>query len=149
VGAAAGVRASPNMRPRILFNSLLNGSGKFGAKFGNSAGVLALLYTVLERQLEDVEVDKLPGAVNNALGMDLFRRYRSDAMIPAAAAFSTGVLFSLPKALTMRGLEAAKVSVVKRVAVCLVSGGATVVGVGLLSVVGPLVFGERSPFRFA
>ena len=41
----------PNMRPRILFNSLLNGSGKFGAKFGNSAGVLALLYTVLERQL--------------------------------------------------------------------------------------------------
>jgi hypothetical protein len=137
------------MRPRILFNSLLNGSGKFGAKFGNSAGVLALLYTSLERQLEDVEVDKFPGAVNNALGFDVFPRSRSDAMIPIAAAFSTGVLFSLPKALTMRGLEAAKVSGVKRLAVCLVGGAATVVGVGALSVVGPLVFGERSPFRFA
>ena len=30
--------------------------------------------TVLERQLEDVEIDKLPGAVNRALGFDVFGR---------------------------------------------------------------------------
>lgn len=29
---------------------------------------------VLERQLEDVEIDKLPGAVNRALGFDVFGR---------------------------------------------------------------------------
>lgn len=149
VGLVTGVRSSPNPRPRIVFNSVLNWTGKLGAKCGNAAGVMALLYTVLERQLEDAEFDKLPGAINNTLGMDVFRRYRSDLAIPAATAFATGVLFTLPKAVTMRGVDAVRVTVLKRVAVCGVGGVATVFGVGALSVVGPLVFGDRSPFRFA
>ena len=149
VGLVTGVRSSPNPRPRIVFNSVLNWTGKLGAKCGNAAGVMALLYTVLERQLEDAEFDKLPGAINNTLGMDVFRRYRSDLAIPAATAFATGVLFTLPKAVTMRGVDAVRVTVLKRVAVCGVGGVATVLGVGALSVVGPLVFGDRSPFRFA
>ncbi len=148
-GVAAGVRASPNPRPRILINSVLNWSGKLGAKTGNAAGVLALLYTVLERQLEDAEFDKLPGFINNTVGVDVFRRYRSDVAIPAAAAFATGALFSLPRAATMRGVDAVRVSLGKRAAVCGVGGAACVVGVGLLSFVGPVVFGDRSPFRFA
>jgi hypothetical protein len=149
VGTVIGVRSSPNSRPRIVFNSVLNWGGKSGAKCGNAAGVLALLYTGLERQFEDVEFDKFPGVVNNALGMDVFTRYRSDLAIPAATAFATGVLFTLPRALTMRGLDTARVTIAKRMAVCGMGGLSTMAGVGILSVVGPLVFGERSPFRFA
>ena len=144
-----GVRASPNPRPRIVFNSVLNWSGKLGAKTGNAAGVLALLYTGLERQYEELEMDKFPGTVNNALGMDLFTRYRSDLAIPAATAFTTGALFTLPRALSMRGLDSVRVTLGKRLAVCAMGGVATIGGVGVLSVVGPLIFGERSPFRFS
>lgn len=132
-----------------MLNSVLNGTGKFGAKAGNAAGVLALLFTVLERQLEEVEVDKIPGAINNALGLDLFRRARSEALIPALTAFSTGVLFSLPRALTMHGVDAARATPLKRVAVVLTGGLASTLGVGALALIGPLAFGARSPFRFA
>lgn len=45
VGLVGGVRRSPNTSPRVLLNSVLNGSGKLGSKTGNAAGVLALLYT--------------------------------------------------------------------------------------------------------
>jgi hypothetical protein len=148
-GMVSGVRLSPTPNPRIVFNSVLNWTGKLGAKSGNAAGVLALLFTVLERQLEDAEFDKLPGAVNNALGMDVFQRYRSDIAIPAATAFVTGALYTLPRALTMRGVDAVRVSALKRAAVCGVGGVTAVLGVGVLSVVAPLVFGDRSPFRFA
>ena len=44
------MRASPNRRPRVLLNSVLNGSGKYGAKAGNAAGVLALLFTGASRR---------------------------------------------------------------------------------------------------
>ena len=45
MGFVGGVRNSPNMSPRVLLNSVLNGSGKLGSKTGNAAGVIALLYT--------------------------------------------------------------------------------------------------------
>ena len=61
---------------------MLNATGKFGARAGNAAGVLALLFTVTERQLEDFEVDKLPGALNEWAapllgGRELFRSRRT------------------------------------------------------------------------
>lgn len=117
VGFANGLRRSPNNSPRVLLNSVLNGCGKSGAKAGNAAGVLAMVYTgeqpqrhrlrlgsrrgvylplfcgtaalaptlipgppvsslppdcaVLERQAEDLEVDKLPGLVNRLIGYDV------------------------------------------------------------------------------
>jgi hypothetical protein len=45
VGFLSGLRKSPNNSPRVLLNSVLNGSGKFGARAGNAAGVLAMVYT--------------------------------------------------------------------------------------------------------
>ena len=148
-GAIVGLRTSPNPRPRIVFNSILNGSGKYGAKSGNAAGVLALIFTVLERQLEDVEVDRIPGFINNALNYDIFTHSRIDSLIPAVSAFATGALFSVPRALTMRGVETARVSFSKRAAVVATGGVVSTLFVGALSVLGPFVFGERSPFRFA
>ena len=48
----------------------------------------------------------------------------------------------------MRGLEKRYVSLPKRVAVIGLGGAMAVAGVGVMSVVGPLVFGNKSPFRF-
>lgn len=44
-GFLRGFHASPNMHPRVVLNSVLNGSGKFGARAGNAMGVLSLIYT--------------------------------------------------------------------------------------------------------
>ena len=122
-------------------------SGRVGSRAGNAAGVLAMLYTVLERRAEDAEVDALPGAVNNWAGADVLgRASRWPALVPAAAAFATGALFALPRAIAMRGLERHYVSLPKRVAVCAAGGALAVAGTAALSVVGPLVFGRRSPF---
>ena len=147
VGGAAGLRASPTAHPRVMLNSLLNGSGRAGARCGNAAGVLAMLYTVLERRAEDAEVDRLPGTLNNVAGADVFgRASRWPALVPAAAAFATGALFTLPRALSMRGLDRHYVTLPKRAAVLAAGGILAVAGTAALSVVGPLVFGRRSPF---
>lgn len=146
LGGVAGLRASPTRHPRVVLNSLLNGSGKAGSRCGNAAGVLAMLYTVLERYAEDAEVDRLPGALNNAVGADFFERSRWAGLVPAAAAFATGALFTAPRAITMRGLDAHYVTLPKRLAVAAAGGALAVAGVAALSVVGPVVFGRRSPF---
>jgi hypothetical protein len=155
-GVLQGVRSSPNAKPRIVLNSVLNATGKFGARAGNAAGVLALLFTVTERQLEDLELDKLPGALNSLAapllgGRDLFRAQRADGIVPLATAFATGALFTLPRAASMRGVDRLHVSLLKRGAVCLVGGLACTAGVGALSALAPLLLGGggRSPFRFA
>ena len=154
-GVVQGLRTSPNAQPRILLNSVLNASGKFGARAGNAAGVLSLLFTVTERQLEDLELDKLPGALNDLAapltgGRDLFRRQRAEGLVPLATAFATGAMFTLPRAASMRGVDRLHVSLLKRGAVCLVGGLACTAGVGALSVLAPLLLGAgRSPFRFA
>jgi len=97
-GLMFGLRNSPNRHPRVLLNSVLNGSGKFGAKAGNAGGVVALVYTVVERQLEDVELDTLPRRLRYHTGVDISRVLKAEAMMPAVAAFATGLLFTLPRA---------------------------------------------------
>jgi hypothetical protein len=97
-GLVYGLRTSPNRHPRIVVNSVLNGSGKYGAKVGNAAGVLALVYTLVERQLEDVGIDTLPRTLRYHTGIDVGRWLGSDAALPALSAFATGMLFTLPRA---------------------------------------------------
>jgi hypothetical protein len=70
-------------------------------------------------------------------------------LIPAAAAFTTGALFAIPRAVTMKAVEKRYVTLPKRLGVVALFGLATVAGTAAMSVVGPLVFGHRSPFRFA
>ena len=149
VGGLLGLRRSPNSSPRVLLNSLLNGAGKFGAKAGNVAGVAALVYTVVERRMESVEVDKLPGLVNAVAGRALFddRSASADKLIPLSSAFLTGVLFTLPRAVTMRGVDKARVTFAKRAGVVLLGGGLGVIAAAGAAVVGAAVWGERNPFR--
>jgi hypothetical protein len=173
-GLVHGVTSSPNARPRILLNSILNGCGKYGAKMGNSAGIVAMIYTIVERSGEEWEVDKLPGSINNLIGYDLLGKYRYDWAIPVASAFTTGVLFTLPRAgthspssycntsthtsiqplspicaVTMKGLDKHYITFPKRLAVVTAGGLATVAGVAALAVIGPYIYGKRSPYRFA
>lgn len=49
----------------------------------------------------------------------------------------------------MRGLDRHYVTLPKRAAVVLTGGLLGIAGVAALSVVGPVIFGRRSPFRFA
>jgi hypothetical protein len=49
----------------------------------------------------------------------------------------------------MRGLDRHYVTLPKRAAVVASGGILSVLGVATLSVVGPYIFGRRSPFRFA
>jgi len=49
----------------------------------------------------------------------------------------------------MKGLDKHYVSPLKRLGVMVSGGVLTTVGVAALSVVGPLVFGHRSPYRFS
>lgn len=148
-GMVNGIRNAPNRKFRILLNSVLNGSGRYGSRTGNAVGVLALLYTVIERQLEDVEVDRMPGRINNLLGRDLLPRDRWDLLIPTSAAFVTGAAFAVPRALAMKSVEKQFVTVGKRIGVMATFGMTTVMGVAVLATVGPSLFGDRSPFRFS
>jgi hypothetical protein len=49
----------------------------------------------------------------------------------------------------MRGIDAAHISLPKRLAVMVTGGLATVAGVAAVAAGGPLIFGDRSPFRFS
>lgn len=49
--------------------------------------------------MEDWEVDRFPGYVGRALGLEISPRGPgADMLVPASAAFMTGALFTLPKA---------------------------------------------------
>jgi hypothetical protein len=52
-------------------------------------------------------------------------------------------------AVAMRGLDKHYVSMPKRAAVVVSGGLLSIVGVATLALVGPHIFGRRSPFRFS
>lgn len=112
------------------------------------------MYTVTERQLENYELDKIPGTINRLFypltgHKDIFPKARTDTLIPFVTAFTTGVLFSIPRAATMRGIEKNFVTFPKRFGVVMMGGLTTMIGVTSLSYLGPYIYGHRSPFRFA
>ena len=57
------------------------------------------VHAVVERRVEDLEVDRLPSLIGRAVGIDTGPRGVAEEMlVPASAAFVTGALFSLPRA---------------------------------------------------
>lgn len=192
IGFVRGLRTSPNAHPRVLLNSVLNGSGKFGARAGNALGVLAMLYTGARalllrgrpqplhahpRACSRRETRGGHGGGQAAVAARTRRRHRrgaararrGDARPRLGRICHRGALLaaqglcvgagpaalwsplsppSPPPAVTMRGLEKQYITLPKRVAVVGLGGALTVLGVGVMSVVGPLVFGNKSPFRF-
>mmetsp|Transcript_22597 Transcript_22597/g.77789 ORF Transcript_22597/g.77789 Transcript_22597/m.77789 type:complete len:170 (+) Transcript_22597:116-625(+) len=79
-GTVQGFSAAPRgANLRVRSNALMNGFGKHGSNLGNSAGVVALMFTSFESACETVELDKLCGD--------------NDFVNPVAAGVMTGGLF--------------------------------------------------------
>ncbi|KAA0147275.1 hypothetical protein FNF31_06437 [Cafeteria roenbergensis] len=63
IGIVAGVRTAKNFRPRILVNSVLNSSGRTGARLANGAAALAMFYTGITYALDQLEFDAVPSRI--------------------------------------------------------------------------------------
>ncbi len=57
-GGRTGYKAAPSPKFWIRLNSLMNGAGKMGSKWGNNAGVIALMYSLSESALDHFEVEQ-------------------------------------------------------------------------------------------
>jgi len=80
VGLGEGYMKSPSSRWRVRVNSLLNHSGRLGAKWGNGLGAVAVIYSLYEGIADQLEIDN----------------YVPDVIQPAApvfAGFMTGATF--------------------------------------------------------
>ena len=53
-GLREGVRHSPSSRFRVKLNSILNHCGRYGSRWGNSLGVVAILYSIYEGAADQV-----------------------------------------------------------------------------------------------
>jgi import inner membrane translocase subunit TIM23 len=56
-GLREGVRHSPSSRFRVKLNSILNHCGRYGSRWGNSLGVVAILYSIYEGAADQVSRD--------------------------------------------------------------------------------------------
>jgi hypothetical protein len=55
-GLREGFLQSPSTRFRVKLNSILNHSGRYGSRWGNSLGVVAILYSLYEGVADQVSV---------------------------------------------------------------------------------------------
>jgi hypothetical protein len=59
-GFRQGLTATPSNRFRVQLNSVLNHSGRYGSKAGNTLGVFAILYSLYEGMADNVSMEMLP-----------------------------------------------------------------------------------------
>lgn len=78
-GAVAGWRKAPSPRFKIRLNTVLNSSGRNGARLGNALGCLAVMYSMIEAGMDYVEVERFVGS--------------SDLATQVGAATLTGMLY--------------------------------------------------------
>ena len=96
-GAQQGLRNAPSPKFWIRLNSLMNGAGKYGSKWGNNLGMISLLYAFNESMAEQFDVAgqlNLPPAANNAIGgcvTGLFYKCTAAPRTAALAGFLGGV----------------------------------------------------------
>lgn len=58
LGGRLGWKTAPSPRFWLRLNSVMNGAGKLGSKWGNNAGVFALMYSLSESALDHFEADQ-------------------------------------------------------------------------------------------
>ena len=56
-GLRTGLAATPSNRFRVKLNSVLNHSGRYGSRAGNTLGVFAIFYSLFEGLADQVSVD--------------------------------------------------------------------------------------------
>lgn len=79
VGLREGLKHTPSSRFRVKLNSVLNHCGRHGSNWGNTAGVVAIIYSLFEGAADQLELDHYTGPLQPAS--------------PAFAAFMTGSTF--------------------------------------------------------
>jgi len=79
VGFREGLVHTPSSRFRVKLNSILNHCGRHGSMYGNTAGVVAIMYSLFEGAADHFELDSYTGPLQPAS--------------PAFASFMTGATF--------------------------------------------------------
>ena len=57
-GFRQGLAATPSTRFRVQLNSILNHSGRYGSRYGNTLGVFSVLYSFYEGVADQVSLSK-------------------------------------------------------------------------------------------
>jgi len=92
-GVINGLQSSPSPKFKIRVNTILNKSGRFGSRFGNALGAVAMMYSCFEAVFDRYEVERYFG------GDDFFN--------PILAATATGLLYKStqgPKTMALAAL---------------------------------------------
>jgi len=79
IGLREGLVHTPSSRFRVKLNSILNHCGRHGSMWGNTTGVVAIMYSLFEGAADHYELDSYTGPLQPAS--------------PAFAAFMTGATF--------------------------------------------------------
>ena len=58
-GLKEGLRNTPSSRFKVKLNSVLNNCGKYGSRVGNTAGCIAVLYSLYEGAVDALDIDRL------------------------------------------------------------------------------------------
>jgi import inner membrane translocase subunit TIM23 len=92
LGGRTGWKTAPSPRFWLRLNSVMNGAGKLGSKWGNNAGVFALMYSLSESLLDHFETDKVLGghqAVNPVLSGAISGLLYKSTAAPRTAALAS------------------------------------------------------------
>lgn len=99
-GLRQGIQSAPSSHFRVRFNSILNHSGRYGSRAGNTLGVFAVLYSLYEVIADQYDLEERIGAraISPALG---------SFVAPALGAVGAGVTYYAPSGFRAAGLAGA------------------------------------------
>mmetsp|Transcript_986 Transcript_986/g.2350 ORF Transcript_986/g.2350 Transcript_986/m.2350 type:complete len:219 (-) Transcript_986:321-977(-) len=92
-GVVNGLRTAPSSKFKIRVNSILNKSGRYGSRFGNALGALAMMYSCIEAFTETMHIEDYVGG--------------DEFVNPVLAATLTGLLYKCtqgPKTMALAGI---------------------------------------------
>mmetsp|Transcript_26324 Transcript_26324/g.61225 ORF Transcript_26324/g.61225 Transcript_26324/m.61225 type:complete len:199 (-) Transcript_26324:1007-1603(-) len=79
LGLREGLANAPSSRLRVQLNSILNHCGRHGSRWGNTIGVVSILYSLYEGAADHYDIDRYTGPIQPAA--------------PPFAAFMTGATY--------------------------------------------------------
>ncbi|OEU23702.1 hypothetical protein FRACYDRAFT_154969, partial [Fragilariopsis cylindrus CCMP1102] len=91
-GLQRGIVSTPSSKFKVKLNSVLNHSGRYGSRVGNTLGVFAVLYSLYEGLGDTLELDRYTGI---------------DSTSPPIAAMLTGITYYGPSGIRVASLGGA------------------------------------------
>ncbi|GBG25151.1 Mitochondrial import inner membrane translocase subunit Tim23 [Hondaea fermentalgiana] len=92
-GVVNGLMTAPSSKFKIRVNSILNKSGRYGSRFGNALGAVAMMYSCIEAATETMHIEDYVGG--------------DEIVNPVLAATLTGLLYKCtqgPKTMALAGI---------------------------------------------